>query len=140
MAQASNERRKHSGSCHCKNNRFEVEIDATHGSMCNCSICQKGVELVGVVKTEAFRLLTPESNLSSYEWGPKISKRYFCKTCGVHCFARGHLEELGGDYVSVNLNALDDVDPIDVSVTYWDGRHNNWRAGSRDRRWPIFAN
>jgi hypothetical protein len=138
MAHPSDEPRKHSGSCHCGNNRFEVEIDATHGAMCNCSICQKSSLLAGFAKPAAFRLLTPESNLSVYEWGPKISKRYFCKTCGVYCFARGHLEELGGDYVSISLNALDDIDPGEVSVAYWDGRHDNWHAGTRDRPWPIF--
>jgi len=105
--------------------------------MCNCSICQKGGSLVGIVKPDAFRLLTPESNLSFYEWGPKVSKRYFCKGCGVMCFARGHLEELGGAYMTVNLNTLDDIDPKDVKVTYWDGRHNNWEGGGRDNPWPI---
>jgi hypothetical protein len=57
--------------------------------------------------------------------------------CGVHCFGRGHLVELGGDYVSVNLNCLDDVDPNQLSVVYWDGRHNNWIAGQRPAPWPI---
>jgi hypothetical protein len=138
MAQVSNEPRKHTGSCHCGATRFEVEIDATKGGMCNCTICQKGGSLVGIVKPAAFRLLTPESNLNFYEWGPKVSKRYFCKTCGVMCFARGHLEELGGDYMTINLNALDDVDPGEVKVTYWDGRHDNWEAGAREKPWPIF--
>jgi hypothetical protein len=127
------------GSCHCGATRFEVEIDPTTGGMCNCTICQKGGSLVGIVKPRAFRLLTPESSLSFYEWGPKVSKRYFCKSCGVHCFARGHLEELGGDYLTVNLNALDDIDPATVEVSYWDGRHNNWQAGSRREPWPIFT-
>jgi hypothetical protein len=39
----------------------------------------------------------------------------------------------------VNLNALDDVDPAGVKVGHWDGRHNNWQSGQRDRPWPIFA-
>jgi hypothetical protein len=138
MAQAFNAPRKHAGSCHCGATRFEVEIDATTGGKCNCTICQKGGSLLGMVKPEAFRLLTPESKLAFYEWGPKLSKRYFCKSCGVHCFARGHLAELGGDYLAVNLNALDDIDPGTVKVNHWDGRHDNWHAGSRDRPWPIF--
>ena len=58
-------------------------------------------------------------------------------TCGVRPFGRGHLKELGGDYMTVNLNALDDIDPADVKVNYWDGRHNNWEAGTRDRPWPV---
>ena len=62
---------------------------------------------------------------------------HFCKHCGVHAFARGHLDGLGGDYVSVNLNCLDDINPRDVRVIYWDGRHNNWQAGPRPAPWSI---
>jgi hypothetical protein len=46
---------------------------------------------------------------------------------------------MGGDYVSVNLNALDDVDTSAMSMIYWDGRHNNWHAGPRPMPWPIAA-
>jgi hypothetical protein len=60
-----------------------------------------------------------------------------CKTCGITCFSRGHLAEVGGDYVSVNLDSLDDVDPADVKVVHWDGRHDNWHAGPRDTPWPT---
>ena len=28
-------------------------------------------------------------------------------------------------------------DELGLFVGYWDGRHNNWQAGVRDRRWPI---
>jgi len=80
-----------------------------------------------------------ESDLSTYAWGGKTATRYFCKHCGVHCFARGNLPQLGGDYVSINLNALDEVDPRDVKVVYWDGRHDNWQAGPRDIAWPVVA-
>lgn len=55
----------------------------------------------------------------------------------MHCFGRGHLEELGGDYVSVNVNTLDDIDPSLLQVVYLDGRHNNWDAGPRSTPWPI---
>ncbi len=68
----------------------------------------------------------------------KIARRAFCKHCGVHCFGRGHLAQLGGDYVSVNFNALDDVDPSEVTVTHWDGGHDNWQAGPRSTR--LLAN
>jgi len=85
----------------------------------------------------AFTLLSGERNLTAYEWGGKTTQRHFCKTCGVSCFSRGHLEQLGGDYVALNLNALDDIGPAEVKVRYSDGRHNNRRAGMRDRPWPI---
>jgi hypothetical protein len=130
--------RKHPGSCHCGAVRFEVTVDASSASRCNCSICNKVGQLGAIVKPAAFTLLGGEESLSAYEWGGKISKRFFCKHCGIHCFARGHLAEVGGDYVSVNFLCLDDVDPADVRVTHWDGRHNNWQAGMRPAPWPIF--
>jgi hypothetical protein len=57
----------------------------------------------------------------------------------VHCFGRGFLQELGGDFLSVNLNTLDDVDMGGVVISYWDGRHDNWQAGTRSQPWPIFT-
>lgn len=56
---------------------------------------------------------------------------------GVTCFLRGHLPELGGDYVAIYLNTLDDLDPSTIQVMYWDGRHDNWEAGPRDTPWPF---
>jgi hypothetical protein len=53
----------------------------------------------------------------------------FCSHCGVHAFGRGHLEQLGGAYYSVNLNCIDELDLSKLKVMYWDGRHNNWAAG-----------
>lgn len=132
--------KKHPGSCHCGAVRFEVEIDARSGNRCNCSVCTKVGATTDYVKPEAFTLLAGEADLSVYEWGGRTGQRYFCKRCGVTCFMRGHLAELGGDYVSINLHALDDVDPGALTeMNYWDGRHDNWHAGPRDRPWPIFT-
>jgi len=136
MEASTGKQKKHLGTCHCGSVRFEVEIDATSGSRCNCSVCTKTSITGGIVKPGAFLLLSDESMLSKYEWASRTSQRYFCKQCGVHCFARGHLEQLGGDYVSVNLNCLDDIDLRDVSVIFWDGRHNNWQGGPRKEPWP----
>jgi hypothetical protein len=131
--------KKHQGSCHCGAVRFEVTIDATHGSRCNCTICNKLSTLSSSVKPEAFVLLSGKDHLSSYEWGSKMGKRFFCRVCGVHCFGSGHLAEMGGDFVSVNFNCLDDLEPAEVIVSYWDGRHDNWQAGLRSTPWPIFT-
>ena len=139
MAKAAIAATKHTGSCHCGAVKFEADLDASSGSACNCTVCTKVATLGAIVKPAAFRLLSGERNLTAYEWGGKTAKRYFCKTCGVTCFGRGYLEQLGGEYVSVNLNALDDIDPAEVKVGYFDGRHNNWEAGLSDEPWPIRA-
>jgi hypothetical protein len=131
---------KQRGSCHCGAVRFEVSLAADAvGSRCNCSICTKTAVTSFLVKPEAFSLLTSEIELSHYEWGGKTSKRAFCKHCGVHCFGRGYLEEVGGHYVSVNANCLDDVEPSGIKLIFWDGRHDNWQQGPRDASWPTFV-
>jgi hypothetical protein len=129
--------RKLAGGCHCGAVRYEVELDASRGTMCNCSICQKIGAVGARVQPEAFRLLSGREALSAYE--SRSGQRYFCSRCGIHCFGRAEVKELGGAFVSVNLNTLDEVDPLDVQVTHWDGRHDNWRAGTRPERWPRVA-
>jgi hypothetical protein len=127
----------HTGGCHCGAVRYQVTIDPSQGARCNCSICTKVSPLAAMVKPEAFQLLTGEDSITKYIWGHKISHRAFCKHCGVHCFGAGHLAELGGDFVSINLNTLDALDPVDVKVIYWDGRHDNWQAGPADKPWRM---
>lgn len=128
------------GGCHCGAIRFAVELALDEGGMkCNCSICTKTAIFGSVVKPHQLELLAGDDALGAYVWGAKISTRYFCRHCGVHCFARGHLAEMGGDYASVNLNCLDDVDPAQLKAIHWDGRHNNWHAGPRPTPWPVHA-
>ncbi|HEY4014105.1 MAG TPA: GFA family protein [Polyangiaceae bacterium] len=129
--------RKHTGGCHCGAVRFEAVLDASAGSRCNCSVCTKLAQLGVIVKPAELVLTRGEDSLSFYEWGTKSGRRFFCKHCGISCFGRGHIPEIGGDYASVNLNCLDDFDPAEVKVTYWDGRHDNWQAGARDKPWPV---
>lgn len=137
MTQSNPRTQSHRGSCHCGAVRFEAELDPeTTVSRCNCSICTKLAPSAAVIKPDAFKLLSSESDLSVYVWGP-VSTRYFCPKCGVYCFGRGHLDVLGGDYVAVNANCLDGVELTEMKVVYWDGRHNNWQAGPRNEPWPI---
>jgi len=132
--------KKHQGSCHCGAVRFEAEVDLNAGaSRCNCSVCMKVAMTGCIVPPGAFRLLSGEDHLSEYVWGGRVSRRYFCKNCGVHCFARGHLEVLGGDYVAVYVNCLDGVDVNALPLQHWDGRHDNWQGGPRSTPWPVQA-
>lgn len=136
----TNSTRMLQGSCHCGSVKFEVEADPARGaSRCNCSVCTKLGALGSIVKPDAFKLLTPESELGVYEWGAKISKRFFCKACGTHCFGRGHLAEVGGDYVSFSYNAVDGLELSELPVVHWDGRHNNWQAGPAAKPYRILT-
>ena len=129
---------KHSGGCHCGAVRFEALFDSNEpGTRCNCSICTKTAATGKIVKPDAFTLLSGQEHLGTYEWGAKISKRYFCKVCGIHCYGQGFLAEVGGDFVSINLNCVDDVDPNRIPLIHWDGRNDNWQAGPRETPWPI---
>ena len=133
-------RRAHAGGCHCAAVRFEVEVDLTAGaSRCNCTWCIKRGTLGVIVKPSAFTLRVGGESLSDYAWGARVGRYFFCARCGVHVFGRGNLPELGGDYVAVNVNCLDEIDPSALRVVYWDGRHDNWDAGPRETPWPVAA-
>jgi len=129
---------RYTGGCHCGRIRYAVRFDPSRGgSRCNCSICTKIGGVGGHVKPDAFEALYDESQASTYRWGT-VSTRYFCPTCGVHCYARGDLPELGGAFVSFYVNTLDAVDPNELTHIHWDGRHDNWEAGARPSAWPVF--
>ena len=126
----------HHGSCICGLVQFEVDVDASKATMCNCHVCQKlGCRSING-KPDQLRVLSDESKL--HAWGNEFAKRYFCATCGAYCFGRGDIPEVGGPFMSVNINALDDLDPSEASLAYWDGRHDNWEGGMKPAPWPVF--
>ncbi len=84
-------------------------------------------------------LAQPRVDAGLFHPHPEIGRRFFCARCHIFCFGKGHLEILGGDFVSVNLNCVDGFDVSQATLVHWDGRHNNWSAGPRPTPWPIDA-
>jgi hypothetical protein len=118
------------GSCHCGDVRFEAEVDLAAGTgKCNCSWCRKSRAWGTNVKPDAFRLLTSREALSDYQFGSMQGHHLFCKRCGLAPFGHGHVPEIGGDYVSINIACLDDVPDAELAalpVQYCNGRDNDW--------------
>jgi hypothetical protein len=130
----------YTGGCHCGAVRFEADLDLAAGvTRCNCSICLKLGKAGILLKPSAFRLVRGEGDLSDYQWGSRIGHLLFCKHCGIHAFGRGHLEVLGGDFVSINALCLEGVEVLELPVGHWDGRHDNWMAGTRPTPWPVLG-
>ncbi|MCA9626190.1 MAG: GFA family protein [Myxococcales bacterium] len=124
------------GSCHCGAVKYRVTCDLGDAMRCNCRICTKVAQTGVIVKPVAFELLSGSDVITHYP--NAVGKRSFCSRCGIHCFAEGNLPEVGGEFVSVNVNTLDGVELKDLQVVHWDGRHDNWQAGPRPQPWPIF--
>jgi hypothetical protein len=111
------------GSCHCGAAKFEAEIDFSQGtSKCNCTSCWKRRWWTVRTKPEAFRVLSGEDQLDK--------ERGFCRTCGVTPYRHVPKADWNPEaYVSVNVAALDDLDPqqlLEAPVKYYNGRDNDW--------------
>ncbi|MEA3030294.1 MAG: hypothetical protein QOG13_1619 [Sphingomonadales bacterium] len=118
------------GSCHCGAARFEADIDLDPGTgKCNCSICWKKRMWGAGITPDDFRLLSGADQLGDYRFGSMQGHHRFCRTCGIAVYGHGYVKEIGREYVSVYVAALDDLDPADLvaaPVRDMDGRNDNW--------------
>jgi hypothetical protein len=121
--------RTYHGSCHCKKVTFEVDLDLSKGTgRCNCSYCSKVRNWSVGVKPGEFRMLTGQDALGDYTRSP-AGHHCFCKECGVGTHTWGNVPEIGGEYVSVRIAALDDAAPeelLEGPLRYMNGRDNDW--------------
>lgn len=129
----------YTGSCHCGAVCFEADIDlATGTGKCNCSICQKGRYWGTLIKPDAFRLLSDPEALSDYQFASRQGHHLFCKHCGLRPFTRGHVPQIGGDFVSINIACLDDVPDAELAalpVRFSNGRDNDWMHQPAETRY-----
>jgi hypothetical protein len=116
-----------SGGCHCRAVRFEAEVPGRVEVLdCNCSICSATGFLHLIVPHEDFSLISGEDALTSYRFGTGAANHLFCRICGIKSFyqPRSHPEAW-----SVNLNALDSTEAIEVERRAFDGR--NWEQAKQ---------
>ncbi|NKB35161.1 MAG: GFA family protein [Pseudomonadales bacterium] len=113
------------GSCHCGEVTFEVEAEEdAEIENCNCSICAMSGYLHLIVPKNNFKLLTGESNLSTYTFNSGVAQHYFCKTCGIKPF---YIPRSNPDGVDVNINCIDEP-PAKMRIVDFDGR--NWEQNA----------
>ena len=111
----------YTGSCHCGNVRYEVEMDLSGKVIaCNCSMCKRKGTLLSFVPEAKFKQLSGEGAQTSYKFNKHIIDHLFCSTCGVTSFARGRGPD-GSAMVAVNTRCLEGVDPAGLNVAHYDG-------------------
>lgn len=134
-------KRTYHGSCHCKAVTFEADIDLDQGTgKCNCTFCWKQrMWKARNLKSGDFRLLSGEAALGDYsksgDWGEGHHR--FCTKCGIATHSHGRIKQMGGDFLSVHLSALDDLSVealVSAPVQYMDGLHDNWQHAPRETR------
>ena len=79
----------HHGSCHCGSIAFEVEGTIEQVLDCNCTMCRRRGGLLWFVPVASFKLLTPESSLSTYRFNKKHIQHRFCALCGIAPYGDG---------------------------------------------------
>jgi hypothetical protein len=124
-------KKTYTGSCHCGRVRYEADIDfeTTKSGRCNCTYCAKVRSWGVTLKPEDFRLLSDPSQTSDYQFGTMSVHHRFCKTCGMHAYGDGYVEQIGGAFVSVQIACLDNITPEELAalpIHYSDGLNNNW--------------
>ena len=111
------------GSCHCGRIRFEADGELTGVSVCNCSICQRTGYVHWTIPPERFRLLAGADAYGTYEFGTRVAKHHFCRSCGISPF---RIARSDPDQIDVNARCLEGVDLEALAVSRFDGR--NWEA------------
>jgi hypothetical protein len=120
----------HKASCHCGAVSIEADFDLTAGTgRCNCSICAKSRWWGISVKPDAVRAIHGEDHTFGYAFGTHSIDNRQCKTCGLRVYGRGHVKEMGGDFVVINVACIDGVSDEELAaapIHYSNGRDNDW--------------
>ena len=128
------------GKCHCENIAFELEWDGDPPEIparaCDCSFCTgHGGVWTSNPKSTLAVTLRDASLVSKYAFGSRTATFLVCSRCGtvplVTSEIAGHL------YAVVNVNALENIDPVWLRRTaaHFDGEDVESRLARRRRNW-----
>ncbi|PKA52370.1 hypothetical protein AXF42_Ash010267 [Apostasia shenzhenica] len=113
----------HTGGCHCKRVRWQVEAPKSIiGWHCNCSDCAMRGNIHFIVPFSKFKLIgDSEPNLTTYTFGTHTAKHTFCKVCGITSF---YIPRSNPDGVAVTVKCVDSGTLSHVEHRSFDGI--NW--------------
>ena len=109
------------GGCHCGKISYEVEGDISGVVECDCSICSQRGYLLWFVDRQKLKLLTSESNLSTYTFNKHQIKHRFCAVCGCGPFGEG-LDPTGKSMAAINIRSLRSIDLSAIKRTSYNGK------------------
>lgn len=108
----------HSGSCHCRRVRFEIDAPAALQVLdCNCSICRMTGFLHLIVPATRFRLLEGGGELIEYTFNTGTARHRFCRHCGIKSF---YVPRSHPDGIDVNARCLDPATIASIEVAAFD--------------------
>ena len=108
----------HTGGCHCRRVRFEVDAPADIEVLdCNCSMCRMTGFLHLIVPAARFRLTAGEDALQEYRFNTGTARHLFCRHCGIKSV---YVPRSHPDGFSVNLRCLDAGTVASVRVAPFD--------------------
>ncbi|HRP68062.1 MAG TPA: GFA family protein [Turneriella sp.] len=114
--------KKYTGSCHCGEVRYEVQLDLTQPvTACNCSMCGRSGTYLTFVSENDFVLKSGSDSLQDYQFNKKHIHHLFCKVCGIKPFARGAAPD-GSSTIAVNVRCLDGIEFDKLQVQHYNGK------------------
>lgn len=131
------------GSCFCGAVAFEAEGDLAQGTVrCNCRFCRKmRYWELRLPDPDGFRVTKGRQHLAET---PRPQNdgvnmhHHFCALCGTRLWTHGDLPEIGGRFVMVCINALDDVTEAELAaapIYYANGAANDWGNPAPEHRY-----
>jgi len=128
------------GKCHCGNIAFELDWPGDSPEIparsCDCSFCVKhGGVWTSNPKSRLAVVIRDASHVSKYEFGTRTAMFHVCTICGAVPLVTSDVA--GHRYAVVNVNALENVDPLRLRRTaaHFDGEDIDARLARRSRNW-----